>query len=53
MIYKNNGNILFQFKKNTADEKSSVRKANGKILTLLSNCAFCGKNLKQFDLPTI
>ena len=30
-------------KKNTADENSSVRKTNGKIIMLLSNCAVCGR----------
>ena len=30
-------------KKNTANENSSVRRTNGKIIMLLSNCAVCGR----------
>ena len=29
--------------KSTADKISSVRKTNGKILMLLSNCTVCGR----------
>ena len=36
------------FKKNTANENSSVRKTKQNRLLLLPNCVFCGKKKSTF-----
>ena len=37
--YKNNGNVLRQIKKNTANKNSGVKRTKQNRLTLTSNCA--------------
>ena len=39
-------------KRNTVNENSNVRKTKQNILTLLSNCAICGKNNRLFSIDS-